>query len=134
MNILTIVLMFLASHSTTADSITIEHVGISDKPIPTITIFKNSNSGLKEGEYATDSKIFEKLVKVIKANDKNEKTEGNEFGTFSFAVDEGGVKSISSHNKKKSIELFHSLIKELERKSGNEKLIMALKNIEKRVI
>lgn len=122
----------LPKHS---EYITIEHTGVSDKPIFTIVIRKdNSLKPLEDHDnYTVNDKTYASLKKIILSYKDNAYNE-NDFGSFNITVNSTAGTAISRYlDRKNSIELFHKLIVTLKTSNINNDLVSRLEVQEKRI-
>lgn len=139
MKSLIIVLLTLSLAMTTkqSDYILIEHVGISDKPIPTIIISKEVIEKPKDARNYLVSESDYNIVKdiVLRFNKDDRECEKNEFGSFKLVVNEGSsIKHDYLLGRKNAIQLFIQIIEILKKEDKNERLVSELETIQKRII
>jgi len=134
-NLLTILILFSTMLTKQTEYISIEHIGISDKPIATIVISKDKivNSGTEN--FIVKSEDYATLKELILSNTKAE-YKGHEFGSFKITVRNATEKDLyHCLNRQKSIELLNKLIKALEtKKDTNNELLAKLKIVKKRIV
>src|ERR1035437_284893 len=103
------------------DYITIEHIGISDKPILTLIISKNIIEKENCKNFVVSNKVYNDLKNIIKLYKANKQNISQEYGSFSLTITERGTKSlIYKIGRKKSIQLIDQIIEILNRKNEKE--------------
>ena len=114
--------------------ISIEHIGISDKPIATIVISKEKIVSPGTDNFIVKSEDYVSLKSLILSNEKAD-YKGNEFGSFKITVKSTTEKDLCHClNRQKSIELLNKLIKTLEKENANNTLLARLEVVKKRIV
>jgi len=133
--LLAILIVLSAMLMNQPDYISIEHIGIGDKPISTIVISKEKivipgadNFIVKNADYVT--------LKSLILSSSNVDYKGNEFGSFKIRVKNAIGKDIyHCLNRQKSIELLNKLIKTCEKKENiKNELLARLELMKKRIL
>jgi len=129
------ILFFLTMLTKRPEYISIEHIGISDKPIATIFISKEKIVSPGTENFIVKSEDYVTLKNLILSNGKVD-YKGNEFGSFKITVKNTTAKDFCQGlDKQKSFELLNKLIKALERKeNANNELLAKLEVVKKRIL
>ena len=117
------------------DYITIEHIGISDKPILTLIISKNIIEKENCKNFVVSNKVYNDLKNIIKLYKANKQNISQEYDSFSLTITERGTKSlIYKIGRKKSIQLIDQIIEILNRKNIREySLLLEFETIKRRI-
>jgi hypothetical protein len=140
--IISIMTLVLTLQGGEDEFILIEHVGISDKPIPSIFI---SQKPLDKKylihqyvvkQFIVEDSVYCGLKNITKLNKQdNIEEKALEFGTFEFSIHKGNKVCIDySLNREKSVQLFNTMIKFLRNKNLNDKLLIEFETTKKRII
>jgi hypothetical protein len=121
--------------------ISIEHIGIIDKPIPTIILSKGpidkkfTNKYIISKSFIIEDKSYRKLKNVVEINKSNIKLENTvEYGSFNIAVHLGDSICLNYYlNRKESIQFFGQLMDTLMLDPNNEELLSELETIKNRI-
>lgn len=134
-NLLAVLILFSTMLTKQPEYISIEHIGISDKPIATIVISKDKIANSDTENFIVKSEDYVILKRLILSNAKAD-YKGNEFGSFKVMVRNTTEKGLCNClSRQKSIELLNKLIKALENKeNANKELLARLEVVKKRIV
>jgi hypothetical protein len=133
-NLLALLILFSTMLTKQPEYISIEHIGISDKPIATIIISKDKIVNSDTENFTVTSEDYAALKGAILSNTKAD-YKGHEFGSFKIAIKNTTEKDLyHCLNRQKSIELLNKLIKTLEKKNTNNELLSRLEIVKKRIV
>lgn len=118
-----------------SDYISIEHVGVSDKPIQTIIISKEAIEKPNSVNYLVSNKVYNNVKNIIELNKaNNDECDKNEYGSFNLCNFERDTINLNYNlGRKKSIQLFDQIIETLKREENNQKLISEFQTIKRRI-
>ncbi len=122
-----------------ANSIVIEHVGLIDKPIPTIKITDDQTDTLSENKRfynkcAIDKGAYLSLRSTASFAQGNILKNKYDYGTFKLSIiDRGMLYKQYFLDRKKAILLFDNLIRDLKQKNSSKQLISYLEANKKRI-
>ena len=134
--IISLIILPFAMMTKQSDYLLIEHVGISDKPIPSIIISKKTIENPNDTRHYLVSKKDYDTVKdiILKFNKVEHECEKNEFGSFNLVVNErASIKHNYLLGRKDAILLFIQITEALKKETKNEKLVSELEMLQKRI-
>lgn len=134
-NLLAIFILLSTILMRPSEYISIEHVGISDKPIKTIIISRDKFVHSDTDNFIVKNEDYVILKGIIFSYERAE-YKGSEFGSFKIKLKNGNKKDSYYYlNRLKSLELFNKLIKVLkESKNTNKELLSRLEVTRKRLV
>ncbi len=118
--------------------IKIEHIGASDKPIPTVIISRNPIKLPKDDYSIIYFDVIEEsdynMIMTYVNHTKSDRFKVAEFGTFEISIiSSSKIISIHHFDKKSSIRLFTKIVEMLKKESKNEDLTSHLEELKKRL-
>ena len=133
-NLLVILIVFSTMLTKQSEYISIEHIGISDKPIVTIIISKDNIVNTDTENFKVTNEGYATLRRIMVSNSHAD-YKGAEFGSFKITMKNISGKKISyCLNRLKSIELLNILIKAFEKENVNNDLLASLETVKKRIV
>ncbi len=117
-----------------SDYISIEHIGINDKPIYTIIISMEPIQKPWCFNYLVNIKVYNDLKNIIEKYKSNKRFNKNELDGFKYNIYENDTIIINYNlSRKKSIPLFAKMIKTLKIEDNNKELVFELETVIKRI-
>ncbi len=138
-NLITIFIIFIStSIYKPIEYVKIEHVGPSDKPIPTVIIsedsikFPGTDAGIIYCDLV-DKNDYNRITAWL-GGIKSNKPGIAEFGTFEMSViSDSKITAEYYLNKKSSLQLFDKMIEELKKENKSRNLVSDLEELKKRL-
>lgn len=133
------VIFFCTLQHPYSNSIVIEHVGLIDKPIPTLKITDDQTDTIPESKAfynkgVIDKGAYQSLRSIASFQQGITKKDKNDFGTFRLKIiDSGVLYKQYLLDRKKALLLFDNFIRDLKKRNSNKQLIEYLEMIKKRV-
>jgi len=122
-----------------SNAIIIEHVGLIDKPVPTIKITDDQTDTIAENKSfynksVIDKKAFESLRSTASFTQGISKKDKYDFGTFRVKIiDRGVLYKQYLLDRKKVLILIDDFIRDLKKRNSNKQLIAYLEMNKKRI-
>lgn len=135
LTILVLTSMFLIPVQTN-EYIEIEHIGVSDKPIPTIIICKKEvNQANNLNIIIVDDLLYDEIIKILEKKLGNTKpNDGIEFGSFKFSIYKNGSEFSEYYvNRLNSNQILDQILDSINGCDNNCKLYHQLKLLKKRI-
>jgi hypothetical protein len=135
-NLMIVIIFFsFTMMSKQGDYISIEHIGLSDKPILTIIISKSIIEKENCMNYVVNDQVYKNIKNTVELYKENKQNKNQEYGSFKITIYERGTKSIYYYlDRKKSIVLFDQIINILSWKNKNsQKLLLEFLTVRKRI-
>ena len=121
------------------DVIRFEHIGESDKPIPTIVLCVSTNEVAIDSAYTKyfhiDEKLYSTVANYVTANDTLKGNESKEFGSFKVSVIASDTISLQYNIgiRKNSVDFFEKLLKVLAKAKGTDAITAELETLLRRI-
>jgi len=132
-HLIALLILFSTMSTKQTEYISIEHIGISDKPIGTIVIYKGGASKtLNYDNYDVSDTLYQCLKKAILSY-KGINYKGHDFGSFKIIITNNKGSASYYLDRGNSIKLFHELIEITKQTSLSSSLQSRLEVQAKRI-